>query len=94
MSQENIEDWKVIFVNFPSRLDTGRDVIEDAIDEALEGRGEVVGGGSGTSGSNIDIEIFEGEPRDFLDVVRSVLQQLEVPNDTEIVIGDEQFPVR
>jgi hypothetical protein len=37
----------------------GRDVIEDAIEEALGDKGEVTGGGSGDTGGNIDIEIFD-----------------------------------
>jgi hypothetical protein len=91
MSEESVQFWKSIFINFFSRLDMGRDVIEDALDEALGDKGEVIGGGSGVSGSNIDIEILEGEPHDFLEIIRTVLRELEAPNDTVIVIGDERF---
>ncbi|MBF8192495.1 hypothetical protein ITP53_43815 [Nonomuraea sp. K274] len=33
--------------------------VEDTIDEVLDGEGEVTGGGTGDTGGNIDIEIFD-----------------------------------
>lgn len=80
-----------VYIYFPSPLGTTRDVIEEALDEALEGVGEVSGGGSGAVGSNVDIEIFEGDPRDYLDRLREVLRHSEVPHDTYITIGGERF---
>jgi hypothetical protein len=82
-----------IFIYFYSKLREPRDVFEDALDECLGGKGEVTGGGSGEAGSNIDIEIYEGDPRDFLEPIRKVLKELQVPQDTIIVIDKERFHV-
>lgn len=72
---------------FSPRLTLARDVIEDALNEALGRRGEVTGAGAGERGSNIDIEIFDDGDVDATAVVRETLKSLDVPRDTLIVIG-------
>ncbi|GLO63608.1 hypothetical protein MACH09_41160 [Vibrio sp. MACH09] len=46
-----------VFIYFSERLSVGIDVIEDTLDEALDGIGEVTGTGTGEKGSNIDVEV-------------------------------------
>ncbi len=82
-----------ISIYFYSKLSMGRSAIEDDLDEILEDKGEVTGGGSGISGSHIDIDIYEGNAADFLEPIRSLLKELDVPDDTVIVIDNEQLPV-
>ena len=63
---------------------SGRDVIEEPIDEALEksGIGEVTGGGSGMGYSNIDIEVNDIE--EGLRIIRKTLSSLGVATSTVI----------
>lgn len=82
-----------ISIYFYSKLSMGRSAIEDDLDEILEDKGEVTGGGSGISGSHIDIDIYQGSAADFIEPIRSVLKELDVPDDTVIVINNEQLPV-
>lgn len=49
-----------IEIYFYSKLAFGLSFIEDEINDLLEDKGEVSGGGSGVNGSNIDIDIYEG----------------------------------
>jgi hypothetical protein len=91
---ENTQDKEqFISIYFYSKLSTGRSAIEDDLEEILADKGEVTGGGSGLSGSNIDIDIYEGSAADFLEPIRTVLQELDVPDDTVIVIDEERFQV-
>ncbi|MBD2767740.1 hypothetical protein IC235_07520 [Hymenobacter sp. BT664] len=91
---ENTSDKEqFIDIYFYSKLGMGRNAIEDDLDEILADKGEVIGGGSGPSGSNIDIEIYEGSAADFLGLIRTALKKLEVPDDTIIVINQERFQV-
>lgn len=82
-----------IFVYFPPGMEIPRDLIEDELDEALEGRGEVTGGGGGVAGSNIDIWVRDGGDPDYLAAVRTVLARLDVPSGSVIEIEGKEFPV-
>ena len=88
MTEENTKEGQFITIYFFSKLSIGRSVIEDDLDEILGDNGEVIGGGSGVSGSNIDIEIYEGSASNFIEPIKAVLQDIEVPNDTVIVIDE------
>ena len=91
---ENTQDQEqFISIYFYSKLSVGRSAIEEDLEEILADKGEVTGGGSGLSGSNIDIDIYEGSAADFLEPIRTLLQEFDVPDDTEIVIGEERFQV-
>jgi len=88
---ENQLDDQFIIINFKSKLKIGRSAIEDDLDDALEEKGEVTGGGSGISGSNIDIDIYEGSALDHLNLIISVLKECEAPTDTEILIDKKVY---
>ncbi len=59
--------------------------IEDAIEEALADRGEVDGGGTMVDLSESDISVFVTDIKTDLEVVRAVLQRLQVADTTRIV---------
>lgn len=63
---------------------SGRDEIEEPLDEILQENnlGEVTGGGSGSGSSNIDVEVQDLEKG--LKVIRKVLQDIGVANSTVI----------
>ena len=79
-----------IFVYIGVGSTSSRDEIEEAIDEILDGRGEVTGGGSGVNGSNIDIEIFDDNDTKGIQEVKAVLRSFNLPSDTTIVINGER----
>ena len=92
-TQQNVEEPSFIFIYFFSKRENiDSDDVEDAINDVLGEKGEVTGAGSGASGSNLDVQVY-GNPLDFLDMMRSVLRELEVPVDTVVAIGEEDFPV-
>jgi len=64
-----------LFVYTFEPLRHGLDDLEQAIDEALQGRGEVTGTGTGGKGSNIDVEITDQNmtPAHALSLIRSAL---------------------
>ena len=64
---------------------SGRDEIEDPLDEALREAqlGEVTGGGSGAGSSNIDVEVLD-LPRG-LEIIRRILQELGCAKSTCII---------
>jgi len=74
---------EIVFQNkdFPFK---GRDVVEDALAEALEvsGVGEVTGGGSGPKTANIDVEVSDVDSG--LEIIRQTLRTIKAPASTEI----------
>lgn len=83
-----------IFIYFYTPLGQPLDVIEDALDDALEGRGEVTGTGVGSRGSNFDVEIFEeGDAEAYLREIRRVLREAGAPGEGEIVIDGATYPI-
>ena len=65
----------------------GRDEIEDALDDALSESelGEVVGGGGGERGYNIDVELRRADSVDSaLGIIRGTLRELNLPDSTII----------
>lgn len=78
-----------VFIYFPPGLEVPRDEIEDAIEACLGARGEVTGGGGGTQGSNVDIELFQPD-KGIVAEIRRTLRELGVPAATRLVVDGEQ----
>ena len=72
-----------------------KDQIEDALDDMLGALGEVTGGGSGESGVNIDIEIYDDQitSDEVLTKIRALLQSFDVPQNIRIVIDRQSYSV-
>ncbi len=68
----------------------GRAGLEDDIDELLGSAGEVTGGGSGTAGWNIDLELGDGEKIEvWTERIIRFLRDWGVPPDIELEIVPE-----
>jgi len=83
------------FVYVRDRMPYGLDEIEEALEEALNGSGEVTGSGAGVKGSNFDIEIFD-EKADLaaaLRIIRGALAQFRLPSSSVIVINEVEYPI-
>ena len=81
-----------IYSNLP--LSCGRDEIEDAVDDVIRGNGEVTGGGSGSSGWNVDVELTSDADADqHVAAIVVALRQLGVPDDTYLCVGADQLRV-
>ncbi|SIN79234.1 hypothetical protein [Agromyces cerinus] len=61
-------------IRFDRQLPVDRDDVEDELNEALDGIGEVSGAGSGAFGAHLDVDIDPAADRD--EVVRRVLDVL------------------
>lgn len=85
----------MVFLYFRERLPCGLDEIEDRLDEALDGRGEVTGSGSGTGGSNIDITIFRDElgQAEVLGIIRRALSGLDIPPSSVVSLDGRREPL-
>lgn len=60
-----------------------KDDIEDALADVLGDDGEIVGGGSGLSMINLDIEIFDSvRPMDIVKRIAGAIKDLGLPLDT------------
>jgi hypothetical protein len=77
-----------IFIYLFEPTGHGLDEIEDSIEEALDGRGNVTGTGTGNSGANIDIEVTDESitPERALAIVRRSLRNFNLPPSTQIAI--------
>ena len=82
-----------IFIHFPKNSKVSRDLIEEEIDLFLDDKGEVVGGGTGENGSNIDVEIFEGEPHDYLEDLSRILKRTGAPGSTYFKIDGQKVGI-
>lgn len=72
---------------------TGRDQLEDPLDEALQDAnyGEVTGGGGGLGMANIDLETNHDIPIDIIiSFLRETLLRLNAPKSTVIKIYDPE----
>ncbi|NGZ77918.1 hypothetical protein [Saccharibacillus alkalitolerans] len=81
-----------IFIYIGNGLTAPKDEIEDALDDMLQDRGEVTGGGGGNTGFNIDIETFDDDSS-LIEEVKAVLKGFRVPIDASIVIDGQRFAV-
>ena len=75
-----------IYIYFPLGMSTPRDEMEDSIEQFLGGRGEVTGSGTGSSGSNLDVELVDVQFSDeVFEGLMELLRTLNVPARTRVV---------
>jgi len=80
-------DFVEIWIDGPIPVD--RDDVEDALNEALEGIGEVTGAGTAASGSNLDVEVDEAaDRRHVLDQIFHVMRGLNIGDSARVRPGD------
>lgn len=79
-------------IAFQGPLNVERFTIEDELETAFAGLGEVTGAGVGTTGSHLDLEVNDGvSVEDVRTKIASVLGGLAVTTPTKIVIGAQEF---
>ncbi|MBU8858113.1 MULTISPECIES: hypothetical protein [unclassified Micromonospora] len=77
------------------QIDIDRDDLEDALNEALIGRGEVTGAGTGEHISHLDIDVLAAaDGRAVLDAVFGVLAALDLGDSVRVRPGDGQTWIR
>lgn len=80
-----------IFIYFSADPNIERDFVEERLEEILEGKGEVTGGGAGIDGANIDIELEKGSGNEeTIEAIETELIRLKMPDDTYLVIDGEK----
>lgn len=80
-----------IFIYFSVNDDIERDLIEERLDEMLEGKGCVTGGGAGIAGANIDIELEDDNGNEeTINAIETELIGLNMPVDTYLVIDGKR----
>lgn len=86
-------DFVEIWIDGPIPVD--RDDLEDALNEALAGIGEVVGAGTSAHGSNLDVEVNESSNRGLvLDEIFGVMNALAVGDSVRVRPGDGDLWIR
>lgn len=77
------------------KMPYGLDEIEDAIEDALGDAGEVTGSGTGTQGSNFDIEVNDEEldVAAIVDRIRNALRSFQLPSSSVIVVDRTEYPL-
>lgn len=74
---------------FPRELQLDRDEIQERLEAVLEGRGEVVGAGTGPAGTNLDLEIADAtDGAAALAAIIETLASIGVPSDTVVAVSD------
>lgn len=80
-----------IFIYFSTDPDVERDFIEERLDEILENKGVVTGGGAGVDGTNIDIELEDDNGNEeTIKAIQTELIRLKMPADTYLVIDGKK----
>lgn len=86
-------DFVEIWLDGPIPVD--RDDVEDALDVALTGIGEVTGAGTGQGGSNLDVEVDEDVAKNVvLDRIFTVMRDLGVGDSARVRPGDGEVWIR
>ncbi|HEU5030992.1 MAG TPA: hypothetical protein VFV01_39180 [Spirillospora sp.] len=82
-------DFIELVIDRPLPEGVDRDDVEDDLNEALAGRGEVSGAGTGLGSSNLDIDVDPAADREeALGAVFEVLARLQVGDAVRIRPGD------
>jgi hypothetical protein len=90
---EAIVDFVEIWIDGPIPVD--RDDIEESLNEALAGMGEVVGAGTSAEGSNVDVEVDESSGREWvLDRIFGALDELAADDAVRVRPGDGESWIR
>ncbi|MFE2616965.1 hypothetical protein ACFXA2_25530 [Micromonospora chalcea] len=86
-------DFVELVIDGPIAVD--RDDIEDELNNALAGRGEVTGAGTSERGSHLDVDILATADRQaVLDAIFGVLAALNVGDSVRVRPGDGQTWLR
>ena len=73
-------------------LDVERAVIEDELETAFQGVGEVTGAGTGKTGCHVDAEVESGMPAaEVFKLVEKALAAAGLAVQAKVRIGDEVF---
>jgi hypothetical protein len=76
-----------VYIYSYSPLESSRYALEDSIEEDFEGAVELSGGGSGSTGWNIDLEILDDSTSPaMIDSLLVYLRNRKVPRDTYLVV--------
>nr|BFE32004.1 hypothetical protein GCM10010200_042550 [Actinomadura rugatobispora] len=88
-------DFIEIVFDRPLPTNIDRDDVEDDLNEALRGLGEVTGAGTGLNRSNLDVDIDPAANRStVLALVFGVLAKLEVGDAARVRPGDQETWIR
>jgi hypothetical protein len=83
-----------IFLYSSKALKTGRDELEDDINDFLSDKGFVIGAGAGIDGWNLDIEIFDGNDSEaVLDDLKDFLRNWPVPDDAHLDVNGKRHDI-
>ncbi|GHJ15342.1 hypothetical protein [Micromonospora sp. AKA38] len=86
-------DFVELVIDGPITVD--RDDLEDELNNALLGLGEVTGAGTSEQGSHLDVDILAAADRQaVLNAIFGVLATLEVGESVRVRLGDGQTWVR
>jgi len=84
-----------VFLYSSKALKTGRDELEDDINEFLSDKGSVTGAGAGIDGWNLDIEIIDGEDSEaVLYDLKGYLNNWPVPDDAYLVVNGKRHDLQ
>ena len=87
LGESDVMDF--VEIRFDGEIPVDRDDVEDAVNEALSGVGEVTGAGVGQYGSHLDVEVDESAPREqVLAGVMSALVDLGLRDLSRVRPGD------
>jgi hypothetical protein len=82
-------------VSFQGYLNVEKFAIEDELEMAFEGIGEVCGAGVGQTGCHLDLNVNDSVPVDeVLSRITRVLTDLQVTTEGKIVINSQVFMYR
>ncbi|MER6814053.1 hypothetical protein ABT299_32695 [Spirillospora sp. NPDC000708] len=88
-------DFIELVIDRPLPEGVDRDDVEDDLNEALAGRGEVSGAGTGLGFSNLDVDVDPAADREeALGAVFEVLARLQVGDAVRIRPGDSVVWIR
>jgi hypothetical protein len=83
-----------VFLYSSKALKTGRDELEDDINEFLSNKGYVTGAGAGIDGWNLDIEIIDDDDSEaVLDDLKGFLKNWPVPDEAYLDVNGKRHDI-